>query len=111
MTNTAKQRAFNKAYLGLKSQGFARSENDKICLYRGPNGRRCAAGWLLPDSKYKSSLEGKGVNGLPPAIFGGAPKGLIVELQSAHDESMGGEDMRRRLVTVASDYGLTIPAA
>lgn len=28
------------------------------CLYRGPNGLKCAVGALIPDDKYHRSLEG-----------------------------------------------------
>lgn len=32
-----------------------------LCLYRGPNGRKCAIGILIPDSKYKKKMEGGGI--------------------------------------------------
>lgn len=34
-----------------------KSTNGKLCLYRGPNGTKCAAGCLIPDDKYFSELE------------------------------------------------------
>jgi hypothetical protein len=48
-----------------KSGGFP-SKSDQFhperklypCLYRGPNGRRCVAGLLISDSRYKSTMEG-----------------------------------------------------
>jgi hypothetical protein len=36
-----------------------RSEGTGFCLYRGPNGLKCAIGILIPDSKYHPSLEGR----------------------------------------------------
>lgn len=27
------------------------------CLYRGPNGLKCAVGWLIPDNAYHSKFE------------------------------------------------------
>jgi hypothetical protein len=30
---------------------------DHSCLYRGPNGKKCAAGILIPDEKYSPELE------------------------------------------------------
>lgn len=105
------QRAFNKAYLGLQGQDFRKSEDDEEkCMYRGPNGLRCAAGWLLPDSKYRAAFEGKSIDGLPPAIFGGVSYALLLALQSAHDDCSDAADMKRRLVLVAEKYDLIIPA-
>lgn len=41
---------------GCKSE--KRSETGKItCLYRGPNGTKCAAGCLIPDEDYKPDME------------------------------------------------------
>jgi len=35
-----------------------RAVNEKgACLYRGPNGTKCAVGIFIPDDKYKSILE------------------------------------------------------
>ncbi len=33
------------------------------CLYRAPNGRKCALGLYIPDEEYKTSLEGKMTTG------------------------------------------------
>lgn len=32
------------------------------CLYRGPNGRKCAVGFLITDDAYNRSIEGEDVN-------------------------------------------------
>ena len=33
-----------------------------LCLYRAANGRKCAAGCLIPDDKYSRSLEGQSLD-------------------------------------------------
>lgn len=53
-----------KSTRGIISQGGPSIEPNGRCRYRGPNGSRCAAGWLLPDEKYDLSIEGKRVAGL-----------------------------------------------
>lgn len=35
-----------------------RSKNSRLCLYRGPNGLKCAVGCLLTDAVYSVFLEG-----------------------------------------------------
>jgi len=55
---TDKQEMFNAAYIDLAGQGFERSVNGGICLYRGPNGTKCAIGYCLSDeeaSKFSDS--------------------------------------------------------
>lgn len=37
----------------------ARSAKNGNCLYRGPNGTKCAAGALIPDEIYTPSIENK----------------------------------------------------
>lgn len=31
------------------------------CLYRGPKGRKCGAGWLIPDPLYNKSMENRSI--------------------------------------------------
>lgn len=48
---------------GEKSEGPDPSSDDgTTCLYRGPNGLKCAAGCLIPDEMYSPKLEGLNVN-------------------------------------------------
>ena len=60
-----KQAVFNRAYLGLKSQGFERSlaylenEAEDGCAYRSGDGKACAIGYCIPDEKYSLALEGR----------------------------------------------------
>lgn len=66
------------------------SSTDK-CYYRGPNGTKCAAGFLIPDDQYNPDFEGRRIS----AIFSDVPAlsaevgyesiGLLDSLQVAHD--------------------------
>jgi hypothetical protein len=64
-------------------------DNDR-CLYRGPDGLKCAAGHVIPDSMYSPvAMENSGVHQLQSQ--GELPKSLIPHknllgyLQDAHD--------------------------
>jgi len=35
--------------------------NQGMCMYRGPNGKKCAAGLFIPDSLYKKTMEGSNI--------------------------------------------------
>ena len=51
------QEIFDKVATHLLTQ--PRSINDVgDCLYRGPDGKKCAAGILIPDEEYNSMMEG-----------------------------------------------------
>ncbi len=59
------------------------------CLYRGPNGLKCAAGCLIADEEYKIDMEGRSWSSL--VQDGYVPdylKNLISELQTMHDQNM-----------------------
>lgn len=62
LTQEQKQDYFNRAVEGLAKQGFTRSQHRRQCLYRSPNGKKCALGHLIPDDRYSESLEGRGVS-------------------------------------------------
>jgi hypothetical protein len=64
-------------------------DNDR-CLYRGPDGLKCAAGHVIPDSMYLPvAMENAGVdaihnqNGLPKSLIPHVD--LMCFLQNAHD--------------------------
>lgn len=50
------QEAFNTMVRHLVKQG-RKSANEKGCLYRGPDGLKCAFGCLIPDDHYFPSME------------------------------------------------------
>lgn len=106
------QEMFDVIYKGLASQGFAQSRLHG-CAYRGGEGRKCAAGWLIPDDKYDESWEGKGIHRIPYFFdLCGRSIELLCDLgalQSIHDTSHDPEVMQKRLIEYARGMYLTIP--
>jgi hypothetical protein len=111
-----KQQIFDKVYQGLASQNFRQSSSaGGRCLYRGPDGLKCAIGWLIPDDEYHESFEKLPIIGIAkqsqatckimesPVNFE-----FSNELQLAHDhiESQG---IRQNLEFMARKHNLTIP--
>ena len=61
-----KQQVFDKVAAHLLAQGITSSKGHEVggtCLYRGPNGTKCAVGCLIPDDLYSPNMEGKSVPG------------------------------------------------
>jgi hypothetical protein len=99
MTN---QEAFNRAVTWLLAQGkksIRSSGTINVCLYRGPDGLRCAVGTLIPDAEYHPAMEGKRAavvcglaanqESLPPFLVApslvGLNAALLTSLQLIHD--------------------------
>lgn len=58
MTN---QELFDTVCSSLIKQGKPSVSSDGRCLYRSPDGCKCAAGFLIPDDKYDPRMEDCGV--------------------------------------------------
>jgi len=111
-----KQQIFDKAYLGLKSQGFKQSRRRvssqirTLCSYRGGEGRKCAVGWLIPDSIYKPSFELMSLSKLMRKLgVSDSLDSFVYSLRLAHDQSHFPEDMSEELVAIAKKHNLKIP--
>ncbi len=52
-----KQEVYNKAKAALLAQG-CKSVHNNSCMYRSPDGKKCAVGHLIDDEHYSESLEG-----------------------------------------------------
>lgn len=111
-----RQHAFNTAYHGLAAQGFERSghlnmeRNDYVCLYRGPDNKRCALGYLIPDEVYNPSFEGQSVTAIGQGLgYSGSDIHFLNKLQIAHDMGETPEQMKNFLHTFAQAHALTIP--
>ena len=109
MKKLTKQDIFNISANGLLKQG-KKSVDAHSCLYRGPNGLKCAIGMLIPDELYQDRFEGQS------ASDSGAIKTLNVpdtaeyalfldNLQDIHDEHLPNE-WDHELVNFAHYYGL-----
>jgi hypothetical protein len=91
-----RQELFDQTVRHLFTQGGP-SFTTTGCLYRAPNGRKCAVGFWIPDDRYIPDIESKGVcmDGkritaelepvLPPELHEHAP--LLAELQKGHDRA------------------------
>lgn len=106
------QEIFNTVATKLLAQGVASASADGKCLYRGPNGTKCAAGHLIPDEKYNPSMESRPSTN--PAVhralgIDDADKWLVRELQGAHDDELrvsGIDVWKRKMLGIAAYYKL-----
>ena len=90
------------------------------CLYRGPDGLKCAIGHLIPDENYDPKFEGLGIDNffyddVHGFGFNKKDKNLLVDLQLAHDDTnhwQTNEEWRQiwkdRMLSVAKDFDLDI---
>jgi hypothetical protein len=118
LVNLNEQKLFDKAYKGIKSQGFEKSGGKDSCLYTSEkNGRtyHCAIGWIcegsqMPaecvspkDSTFWTSLE------LDITLIPESRRDFLYKLQSIHDHAENPDDMQKRAIKFAEKHGLTIP--
>lgn len=122
------QEMFDKAVKGLASQGFQKSSNGELCLYRAPatygalpadTDMRCAVGYLMSEEQLeiveRSTDRRSGVMGLryvgflcnDPTLFG-SPYYFLSRLQKAHDNSNSPNTMVWALSEVAKDFKLDV---
>jgi hypothetical protein len=114
------QKIFDTVALHLIKQGKQSIDAAKgMCLYRGPNGLKCAVGCLIPDKVYRPEMEGHsvsrfidtydGLNFLQPF------DAILNDLQEAHDATYG-ENQKwtdavvLRLRKIAKKYNLSTAA-
>jgi hypothetical protein len=83
------------------------------CVYRAPDGTKCAIGCLIPDELYCRSLEGLSAQRIGirlaedlPWIAPVTESGLLMALQTVHDGRAVGA-WPEYLNRVASDYQLS----
>lgn len=85
-----RQQALNTAYAKIVAQGQPAIDRG-MCCYRSPLGYKCAVGWLIPDDRYTSKMEGKipqSGNDVCEAISPGMMGDDIIflqDLQRCHD--------------------------
>lgn len=108
-----RQEIFDKAWNGLKAQGFRRSADEHgSCLYRGPNGLKCAIGHCISDEAFNHRWEGSRDEPFKAAGVGGwgsQKYEWAIELQNAHDTASDPSDMEGGLRRFAKKHKLTIP--
>lgn len=110
---TTAQEVYNNALFGIRRQGgYSGEAVDNLfgCLYRAPNGRKCAAGHNITDDEYHPRMEGYSVKGtdLPERLR--RHEDFLYSLQLAHDNAaQRGESMdewEARMEALAQKYGL-----
>jgi hypothetical protein len=85
-TNMTKQEMFDRAWKGLKSQGFKRCmkpESGRACVYADGKGNHCAWGWVDPEGTVDK-------NGVP---FNGGIAEIRHRSGTLAAEMFGDEDM------------------
>ncbi len=119
------QESFNKAVVGLSTQGFRRSMRQpdesgyvsESCAFRGQDGLKCALGQLI-DTKVLMSLPGYSKTESELAMYRvkeaiGAvsigERGFLDDLVGAHDGGRTPEQMVANLKDVARCYSLRLP--
>jgi len=108
------QEMFDTALNGVLGQGGPSVDKGGNCIYRRADGRRCAAGWILPDAVV-AGCEGYGVDLIPlPEPFA-MHREFLLSIQSAHDMAAtlykdDAEQFQERFMfnmyRVAEQYGL-----
>ena len=125
------QELLNLAYAGVIAQGGPSIDEDDTCLYKSPNGRRCAASLCLTDEAFdyaaefeENSSHGTSIDKLAAEYgrdhpdeddLGGAMLEFLGDLQAAHDELQywNSEDWikqwDRGINQLAKRYNITSP--
>lgn len=109
------QQIFDKVATHLLTQKKRALSKGKLrtCLYRAPDGRKCAAGCLISDRLYHENMEQTpidmviGTFRLPRFFL--RHSGLISDLQHVHDGSQPNK-WRQRLGALARRRGLNTDA-
>ena len=113
-----KQEMFDRAARQIRKQKGPSIKGGR-CLYRGPNGAKCAAGVLISNKHYTPELEDKTAD--DPAVsqalrasgIRNTQISFVAELQEAHDEPGYLEylpEWAERMRGVASKYRLSAKA-
>lgn len=109
------QEMFDRAWRGLKGQGWEKAHNGLGCVYSftKPDGRELRCAWGHVDTAL--TTESFGVRTLRKLKKGLAAtlddEGVYfaTELQGAHDDASSSADMEARFREVAAVFNLSIP--
>lgn len=114
-----KQEIFDIVAVHLIKQGERAMNENGRCLYRSPDGKRCAAGKLMPDHLYKPFFENTTFQDLPFLVRRACYQGIaedfdtetfIQELQQTHDLPQNWPDIKNVLVSFAEMNHLSTEA-
>ena len=111
LPEATEQEVFNQVYTHLMSQ-MAKSEDDIGCVYRGPNGTKCAAGCLIADDEYDEMPSYHNTTCWSELVRSKTVSDncrvLIIALQAVHDQ-FPPEKWADTLNKVAMDFNLEVP--
>lgn len=106
------QKIFDTVATHLFTQGersYDRSDPE-VCLYRGPNGLKCAVGVLIPDELYDPEMEGLAAwHAIPHESDLFENIELLRSLQHVHDDQENWKTtdyMRTELYSVANEFDI-----
>ena len=88
-------------------------KEEYLCMYRSPEGHKCAIGCLIPDSEYSNDMEGRDLNDLLKLNLlveethyeFEKHKILLLALQNIHDNKKI-EDWEKEFRMLAADFKL-----
>ena len=118
-----RQYLFEKAVNSIVAQGKPAINLDGACLYRAPDGSKCAIGHLMADKDYKNHMESKPAYkifkgnyrvkfGLKPGVKN---EEFLTALQTVHDNNRFYEgeqfiqEFKNEARIFAEQWGLTLP--
>lgn len=110
------QEVFDQAAVHMLTQKEKSNDPQRPsrCLYRNPNGLKCAAGALIADHEYFEVMDKTGQSGWYSLVDRGTVtathKLLIANLQSAHDNFNTLDELRISLCDVATKHELNTDA-
>jgi hypothetical protein len=110
----SKQEMFNRAYLGLRSQGFVRCVNKEgYCRY-SDNGKHCSWGWVdqnLDENRTGSVYNLNRMHIGEASLLDDEHLKFANDLQNAHDHADEPNIMKSDLHSLAITYNLKVPNA
>jgi hypothetical protein len=100
------------ALINQGCQSYSTSLN--TCVYRGPNGTKCAVGHLIPDEIYNDDMEGlnvkslSGIDGVPEYFRDNKILKFLSDLQMLHDDIDSWHNIRKSLKKFAKNRKLKV---
>ena len=108
-TEWTDQTAFDAAYVHCMEQKVPAKDSRGDCVYRGPNGTKCAIGCLIPDNLYRKGMEGDSASAVVSGLGWELDLQLVDCIQEAHDNLLSQDNLspfRNQMKTIAGLYGL-----
>lgn len=85
------QIAFDMAFTHLAQQGKRAEDDSATCMFRAPDGCKCAIGSMIGDEEYEASMESETVyhariySAVESGVGGKPGHLLLLDLQRCHD--------------------------